>query len=98
MAPVSMSTIAAAIIERAAGQRALVLVDGTGGSGKSTIAEKLADTLPDSAVVPVDDVSWHLHAINWSAEMLDGVIRPWLAGNDVDYRPPGWIAQAEPVR
>jgi hypothetical protein len=102
--------------------RAIVLIDGAGGSGKSTFARRLVDAIngderedgnigdgvtggrgdgdggstsgsrvAHACLVAVDDVSWWLHPFNWADAMLDGVVRPWLAGGDVDYRPPGWI-------
>lgn len=99
LAPIPVSAIAAEIARRASAsgiERSLILVDGTGGSGKSSFAKALVAALnaemPDeAALVAVDDISWWLHPINWEPQMLDGVINPWLAGRDVDYRPPGWV-------
>jgi hypothetical protein len=47
-------------------------------------------------LVAVDDVSWWLHPLNWADAMLDGVVGPWLAGQNVDYRPPGWVEKGRP--
>jgi cytidylate kinase len=94
--PWTRTTVAAVahdVAARVGDGRTLVLVDGSGGSGKSTFARRLAAHLPGAALVSTDDVAWHLHPTRWGAEMLDGVVRPWLAGRDVDYRPPGWVAQ-----
>jgi len=76
--------------------RAIVLIDGISGSGKSTFAGRLANAIPGAAIVGVDDISWWLHPVNWVAEMFAGVINPWLAGQDIDYRPPGWVAKNRP--
>lgn len=89
----TVAEIAELVVARTDGARALVLVDGTSGSGKSTFARRLARHVDGSALVATDDVSWHLHPTQWGQEMLDNVVRPWLAGNDVDYRPPGWVAK-----
>ncbi|WP_076263640.1 uridine kinase family protein [Intrasporangium flavum] len=73
----------------------LVLVDGRSGAGKSTFAAA-ATRARGGQVIATDDVAWHLHPSDWAAEMLDGVVRPWLAGEAVRYRPPGWVSQDRP--
>ena len=75
--------------------RALVLVDGRSGGGKSTAAARIASAL-GGAVVHTDDVAWHLHPIDWADALRDGVLRPWRAGESVSYRPPGWVARGRP--
>lgn len=89
----SVASLAEDVAAHTGDGRALVLVDGSGGSGKSTFARRLVAHVPGAALVSTDDVAWHLHPTNWGSEMLDGVVRPWLAGADVHYRPPGWVAQ-----
>jgi hypothetical protein len=76
-------------------RRWLMLVDGRSGSGKSTFAATAAALL-DAQVVATDDVAWHLHPIDWSAELRAGVLEPWLRGEQVSYRPPGWVARGRP--
>ena len=77
--------------------RCLILVDGDAGSGKSTFAHALAAALPAPAtVVSVDDITWYHDLLNWTDAMLSGVIQPWLHGQDVAYRPPGWVAKQRP--
>jgi len=68
----------------------LVLVDGVAGSGKTTIAKKLVYIL-NANLVQSDDVSWYADPIHWDDEMLEGIVNPWLNGNDVAYKPTGWI-------
>lgn len=75
--------------------RALVLVDGRSGSGKSTFAERLA-LLLDGALVHSDDIAWHHDPIDWEHVLLDGVIAPWRRGEAVHFRPPGWVVQGRP--
>ena len=93
---VAFADVAAVIARRAGGARALVSVDGSSGSGKSTFARGLATAVPGADVVHTDDVAWHLHPTDWADAMLDGVVRPWLDGGVVDYRPPGWVARGRP--
>ncbi len=100
-ATTSLAAVADEVVARADTPRTLVLVDGSGGSGKSTFARRLAAALdvvvPDGAhVVSTDDIAWHLHPIEWATELLEGVVEPWLGGAAVDYRPPGWIAKGRP--
>ncbi len=72
--------------------RGVLLVDGRSGSGKSTFAERAAALL-DGAIVHSDDLAWHHDAVAWDDLAVAHVIEPWRRGEDVDYRPPGWVAQ-----
>jgi len=77
--------------------KGIILIDGDAGSGKTTFAHALADALPASAaVVSVDDISWYHDLLNWTDELIDGVITPWRSGGAVSYRPPGWVAKERP--
>lgn len=89
----SMSEIIVKISKNAA--KRLVLIDGAAGSGKTTLAAKLAD-LWKANLVNTDDVSWCADPVQWDGEMLDGIINPWLNGKDVAYRPSGWIKENRP--
>jgi len=71
-------------------EKPLVLIDGKGGSGKTSFAIKLADML-NADKVSTDDVAWWLDPIQWDGELLDGIIQPWQNGNNVSYTPSGWI-------
>jgi len=73
--------------------RTVVIVDGQSGSGKTTFATRLAQHIDGAALVSTDDVAWHLSLVDWDQAVLDHVITPWLAGDDIDYRPPGWITK-----
>jgi uridine kinase len=70
--------------------RPLVLIDGRGGSGKTTFAKKLAEKL-DANIVATDDVAWWLDPVHWDDELVDGIIQPWLTGENVAYTPSGWV-------
>lgn len=75
--------------------RPLILIDGAAGSGKTTLAAKLADML-NANLVHTDDVSWCADPIHWDGEMLTGIIVPWLGGKNVSYKPTGWIQENRP--
>jgi len=91
-----MSDLVAKIEGIADSRRCIVAIDGLPGSGKSTFGKILAKALPAASLIAVDDISWYLHMTNWVPELLDGVLRPWLAGESVDYRPPGWEKMNRP--
>lgn len=76
-------------------QKPLILIDGSAGSGKTTLAVKLAAIL-DANLVSTDDVSWCADPIHWDGEMLDNIMNPWLNGVDVSYRPSGWVKENRP--
>jgi uridine kinase len=72
--------------------RGVLLVDGRSGSGKSSIATRLADLL-GGAVLHSDDLAWHHDAFAWDDLAIAHVIEPWRRGEHVDYRPTGWVAR-----
>lgn len=84
----------------AAGQRQnrpwIVAVDGRSGAGKTSLVDRLLAQVPDSDVVHTDDVAWHLSFFDWADELRDGVLEPLLRGEEVHYRPPGWVARERP--
>jgi hypothetical protein len=65
--------------------RALVVVDGRSGGGKTTVADRLGHP-----VVHTDDVAWQHHPTDWADILLDHVVAPWRRGEPVSYRPPAW--------
>jgi hypothetical protein len=93
--PVADDELVGLVRDRLPDGRALVLVDGRSGSGKSTFASRLAGML-GAAVVRTDDVAWHLHPTDWAAALAEGVLAPWRRGEAVSYRPPGWVAKGRP--
>ncbi|MFC6239619.1 uridine kinase family protein [Longivirga aurantiaca] len=68
----------------------LVAVDGRSGSGKSTIAGRIAALVPGSVVVHTDDVAWEESFFDWDALMAAHVLAPAREGAAVTYRPPAW--------
>ena len=83
----SLSNLAAGVMKNSV--RPLILIDGAAGSGKTTLAEKLAALL-NANLVHTDDVSWNADPIHWDVEMLAGIVNPWNDGRNVSYKPTGW--------
>lgn len=83
----SLANLAAKILSNTS--KPLILIDGKGGSGKTSLAVKLLDILKAN-LVSTDDVCWCSDPIHWDGEMLDGIIHPWLDGKNVTYKPSGW--------
>lgn len=83
-----------AVVERAAGtptgRPRVVAVDGSGGSGKSTLVGALHAAVPACAVVGTDEVAWHHSFFGWDDLLADGVLGPVRRGQAVSYRPPAW--------
>lgn len=72
------------------GRPVVVAVDGRSGSGKSTIAERIAALVPGSVVVRTDDVAWEQSFFDWDALLADHVLDPVRRGAAVSFRPPAW--------
>ena len=68
----------------------IVAVDGRGGGGKTTLADRLLRVLPGAAVVHSDDVAWHHSRFGWDDLMVAGVLEPLHAGRGVHFQPPAW--------
>ena len=81
--PLTVAELAARIRsgEPRLGRTRLVCIDGPAGSGKTTLAGRLADALgPDAAVVHLEDLyaGWTLTGA--VARLCAGVLRPIAAG------------------
>ena len=76
-----------------AGRPRVVAVDGRGASGKSTLADRLQQHAPASAVVHTDDIAWHEPLFGWGHLLADAVLRPLHAGRALDWQPPQWQAR-----
>ena len=74
----------------------ILAVDGRSGSGKSTIADLLHQTVPSSAVIHTDDVAWHHSFFDWSDLLIEGVLQPLRNNKAVSYQPPGWRKKGRP--
>jgi hypothetical protein len=68
------------------GRPRVVAIDGRGGAGKSTLAERLRDRVPGSALVHTDDIAWHHAMFDWGSELAENVLRPLHRGAEVKFR------------
>jgi hypothetical protein len=78
------------------GRPPLLAVDGRSGSGKTTVATRIAARVPGAAVVHTDDVAWYHAMFDWADLMAEGVLAPLRRGEPVAFRPPPWDARQRP--
>ena len=82
---VPFAELAGLVVHRAGAARpALVAVDGHSSSGKSTLAARLAATLPDADVLHTDDLAWHHGVFAWDLLLLGDVLPVVRAGAPLD--------------
>ena len=92
--PLTVSALAPRVLTatpRLGGTR-LVCVDGPAGSGKTTLAARLADALPGTGTVHMDDLyaGWTLTGA--AARLSAGVLRPLSEGRPGAYHRFDWAA------
>jgi hypothetical protein len=75
------------------GRPRVVAIDGRGGAGKTTLADRLRRAVPGSAVVHTDDIAWHHASFDWASLLVENVLRPVHGGAAVDFRPDAWVAR-----
>ncbi len=68
----------------------IIAVDGRGGGGKSTLAERLVSVIPGAALVGTDDFAWNAPLFEWAELVREGLFAPLAEGRSVRYRPPAW--------
>jgi hypothetical protein len=68
----------------------VVGVDGRSSSGKTTLAARVAELIPATAVVHTDDIAWWHSRFGW-ADLARHVLRTVRSGAALAYRPPAWI-------
>jgi uridine kinase len=80
-----------------AGMKArIIAIDGPGGSGKSSLAEYLAQELGAPIVHTDDFASWD-NPIDWWPDVIEKVLRPIAAGQCARYRPTSWGGPSKPA-
>src|SRR6185312_3712287 len=79
-----------------AGRPRLIAIDGRGGSGKTTLAQRLRVTVPRSWTVHTDDVGWNHAFFDWTDVIIENVLRPLHQGEAVQFRPQAWVEHGRP--
>jgi hypothetical protein len=73
------------------GGRPFILgIDGRSSSGKTSLAERIGETITNSSTVHTDDVAWHHSIFGWDDLLIEGVLAPLRRGEAVNYRPQAW--------
>ncbi|MGW5344508.1 uridine kinase family protein [Streptomyces sp. NPDC004050] len=70
----------------------LIGIDGHAGSGKSTFAGRLAETLGGAPVLHLDDVATHEELFAWPDRLRAQVLEPLAAGRPARWTPYDWVA------
>jgi hypothetical protein len=78
------------------GRPRTIAIDGRGGAGKSTLAERLRSVVPGSQVLHTDDLAWNHAYFDWGDVMVENVLRPLHRGETVEFRPQAWIEHDRP--
>jgi uridine kinase len=72
---------------------AIVAINGHSSSGKSSLARRLADTLPDCSVLHADDLAWHHGVFSWDDLLINDVLPALGTRRALQYRPPAWVSR-----
>ena len=81
-------------IMRTPGPVRLVAVDGPGGAGKSTFADRLARAAGGAPVVHTDDFASADNPLNWWPRLLEQVIVPLKSGNAARFQRYDWSTES----
>lgn len=73
----------------------VLAADGRGASGKSTLARKIVESTPGSALVHTDDLAWNEPFFEWG-HLLREVLQTLRAGDPLDLRLPAWARAGRP--
>lgn len=72
----------------------LVAIDGPGGAGKSTFAERLAAAAGGAPVIPTDDFASWDNPLNWWPRLLAQVVEPLVRREAARYQRFDWLTGA----
>jgi NAD(P)-dependent dehydrogenase (short-subunit alcohol dehydrogenase family) len=92
---VLLSTVVNAVTRRrpdqsGAGRPSVLAIDGRSNNGKTTLAARISELVPGSAVIHTDDIAWEHSRFGWADLLMDGILVPVHQGQAVSYRPPRW--------
>lgn len=87
-----LSAVAARLVpsDSPAERRWIIAVDGRSGSGKTSVATRLAQQIADTTVLHTDDLSWHDSLFDWHSLLIEEIFEPFTRGEAVSCRPPAW--------
>ena len=88
-----MDTIVEEIMRRPGPVR-LVAIDGPGGAGKSTFADRLASSASNAPIVHTDDFASADNPLNWWPRLLEQVIVPLKRGEPARYQRYDWQTES----
>jgi uridine kinase len=75
----------------------IVAVDGPGGAGKSSLADRLAQELGAQVIRTDDFASWE-NPVDWWPQLLEHALEPLAAGRTARYQPASWGGEErEPI-
>ena len=67
----------------------IIAADGRGGSGKTSLASKLAAAAPGSEVLHIDDLDWNEPLFRWD-HLLVAALSELRSSGSLDFTPPAW--------
>jgi hypothetical protein len=73
-----------------AGRPMIVAIDGCSNNGKTSLAARIRQAVPGSAVIHTGDIAWAHSRFGWDDLLIDGILVPVHRGEAVSYRPPRW--------
>jgi hypothetical protein len=69
----------------------IVAIDGRSNNGKTSLAARIVQAVPESVVIHTDSIAWAHSRFGWADVLIDGILVPVHRGGAVSYRPPRWV-------